>query len=98
MEWSGDRSVPLSVDRDRCGMVGMATTEGRNQLGEFLKARRQELQPTDLGLPGTSDSRRRAQGLRREEVAALSSRTAPASHGGAGRRRCPLTSSDCSTG
>src|SRR5690349_1781601 len=39
----------------------------RTELGEFLKARRAQLQPEDLGLvPGP---RRRAPGLRREEVA-----------------------------
>lgn len=42
----------------------------RNQLAEFLRARRNALQPSDVGLaPG---SRRRTAGLRREEVAALS--------------------------
>lgn len=41
-----------------------------NELGEFLRARRTELRP---GHPASSDPRRRAQGLRREEVAALAS-------------------------
>ncbi|MHA7985231.1 helix-turn-helix transcriptional regulator [Rathayibacter sp. CAU 1779] len=42
-----------------------------NVLGEFLRARRGRLQPTDLGLPqGTGN--RRTPGLRREELAALS--------------------------
>ncbi len=44
--------------------------EHLNQLGDFLKARRMEVQPKDVGLPNPS-GRRRAQGLRREEVAAL---------------------------
>lgn len=39
------------------------------ELGAFLKARRSELGPADLGLPSTH--RRRVQGLRREEVAQL---------------------------
>lgn len=51
----------------------MSTTDRRNELGEFLKARRQELRPELVGLPASSDSRRRAKGLRREEVAALAS-------------------------
>ncbi|MEU4466834.1 helix-turn-helix domain-containing protein [Streptomyces sp. NPDC024017] len=40
-----------------------------NELGEFLKARRAELSPTDVGLRG--GQRRRVSGLRREEVALL---------------------------
>lgn len=39
------------------------------QLGEFLRARRDQLRPQDVGLP--SGSRRRAPGLRREEAALL---------------------------
>ena len=38
-----------------------------NELGEFLKARRAELTPSDVGLRG--GQRRRVKGLRREEVA-----------------------------
>jgi transcriptional regulator with XRE-family HTH domain len=38
-------------------------------LGQFLRARRDRSQPEDFGLPG--GQRRRAPGLRREEVAAL---------------------------
>lgn len=41
-------------------------------LGEFLKARRAELRPRDVGLPDTGTQRRVA-GLRREEVALLAS-------------------------
>jgi transcriptional regulator with XRE-family HTH domain len=40
-----------------------------NELGEFLKARRAELTPSDVGLRG--GPRRRVKGLRREEVALL---------------------------
>ncbi|GAB3935919.1 helix-turn-helix domain-containing protein [Kribbella albertanoniae] len=40
------------------------------ELGEFLKARRAELTPRDVGLPETRQ-RRRVPGLRREEVALL---------------------------
>ncbi|NJA57127.1 helix-turn-helix domain-containing protein [Streptomyces sp. NEAU-H3] len=42
----------------------------RKQLAEFLRSRRTALQPVDVGLP--SGARRRAPGLRREEVASLS--------------------------
>jgi transcriptional regulator with XRE-family HTH domain len=42
---------------------------GKSALGEFLRARRQALQPEDLGL--YRGPRRRADGLRREEVAEL---------------------------
>lgn len=42
-----------------------------NELGEFLKARRAELTPRAVGLPGGGP--RRVQGLRREEVALLAS-------------------------
>ncbi|MEV8438262.1 helix-turn-helix domain-containing protein [Actinosynnema sp. NPDC051121] len=41
-----------------------------DELGEFLKARRAELNPRAVGLP-ESDRRRRVTGLRREEVAVL---------------------------
>ena len=40
-----------------------------NDLGEFLRTRREQLRPADVGLPETG--RRRTPGLRREEVAAL---------------------------
>jgi transcriptional regulator with XRE-family HTH domain len=43
-------------------------------LAEFLRRRREALQPEDVGLPRTA--RRRTSGLRREEVAALSSMSA----------------------
>lgn len=41
-----------------------------NELGTFLKTRRSELTPRDVGLPATGGQRRVA-GLRREEVASL---------------------------
>lgn len=40
------------------------------ELGQFLRARRGELDPATLGLPPTEPGRRRVSGLRREEVAA----------------------------
>ena len=50
----------------------MAVDDARhNEIGEFLKARRVEIRPEDVGLPAAANSRRRARGLRREEVAAL---------------------------
>ncbi|MEI5099372.1 helix-turn-helix domain-containing protein [Streptomyces sp. PmtG] len=55
-------------------MTGTATSAAtgtpRRELGGFLRAHRELLSPADVGLPGTP--RRRAPGLRREEVAALS--------------------------
>ncbi|WP_426323362.1 helix-turn-helix transcriptional regulator [Microbacterium sp. E-13] len=42
----------------------------RSELGRFLRQRRESLQPEDVGM--TRGPRRRTQGLRREEVAALS--------------------------
>lgn len=47
-----------------------AASELRLGLGGFLRAHRERLSPGDVGLPDTA--RRRAKGLRREEVAALS--------------------------
>ncbi|MER6912535.1 helix-turn-helix transcriptional regulator [Streptomyces sp. NPDC000594] len=43
-----------------------------HELGEFLKARRAEVSPRTVGLPGTG-AKRRVKGLRREEVALLAS-------------------------
>ncbi|MEV0697138.1 helix-turn-helix domain-containing protein [Saccharopolyspora sp. NPDC050389] len=48
----------------------MSNNARRNELGEFLKARRSELSPHMVGLPDTGGSRR-VKGLRREEVALL---------------------------
>ncbi|MFI9584654.1 helix-turn-helix transcriptional regulator [Streptomyces sp. NPDC052236] len=47
-----------------------AQTVLRRELGSFLRAHRERLTPSDVGLPSTP--RRRTSGLRREEVAALS--------------------------
>jgi transcriptional regulator with XRE-family HTH domain len=44
-------------------------TRSRGELSDFLKSRRAKLSPEDVGLP--NGTRRRAQGLRREEVASL---------------------------
>jgi transcriptional regulator with XRE-family HTH domain len=45
----------------------MAVNPEINPLGEFLRARREQIQPAGIGLPDTG--RRRVRGLRREEVA-----------------------------
>lgn len=47
----------------------------RNALGEFLRARRRLLSPAEVGIPGTG--RRRAPGLRREELAMLAGISMP---------------------
>jgi transcriptional regulator with XRE-family HTH domain len=46
-----------------------ATTTRRDQLGDFLRRRREALSPAEAGLPG--GGRRRTPGLRRDEVAGL---------------------------
>lgn len=43
---------------------------GKARLGEFLRTRRSQLRPEDLGIPGYGE-RRRVPGLRREELALL---------------------------
>ncbi|MEV6128979.1 helix-turn-helix domain-containing protein [Streptomyces violaceusniger] len=48
----------------------MTPAPAPRELGAFLKARRAQLAPQDLGLPET-DSRRKVAGLRRQEVAQL---------------------------
>lgn len=45
-------------------------TERRRQLADFLRTCRERLQPEDVGIPDRK-TRRRAKGLRREEVATL---------------------------
>ena len=47
----------------------MQRSKLRQQLGDFLRARRDQLRPEDFGLP--AGRRRRAPGLRREEAALL---------------------------
>ena len=47
----------------------MLGTMDKQELGEFLRSRRERLHPADVGLP--SGPRRRTPGLRREEVAVL---------------------------
>ncbi|WP_121830728.1 helix-turn-helix domain-containing protein [Streptomyces sp. S1] len=50
----------------------MGKEANRTELGQFLKARRAELTPADVGLP-EDGTQRRVPGLRREEVAQLAS-------------------------
>jgi transcriptional regulator with XRE-family HTH domain len=50
-------------------MVRAKSAEQRRELGEFIRAHRQRLAPSAIGLP--AGSRRRTPGLRREEVAQL---------------------------
>ncbi|KTR04639.1 hypothetical protein NS184_11295 [Curtobacterium luteum] len=45
------------------------TEQQRRELGTFLRARRERVRPTEVGLPGSP--RRRTPGLRREELAML---------------------------
>lgn len=49
----------------------MSTPGRTNSLGTYLRERRAEISPEDVGLPTPTNARRRARGLRREEVAAL---------------------------
>jgi hypothetical protein len=49
--------------------VSIRGDERRAELGEFLKARRAQVSPEDVGLP--PGGRRRTPGLRREELAQL---------------------------
>lgn len=49
----------------------MSTPGRTNSLGMYLRERRAEIVPEDVGLPRPANARRRARGLRREEVAAL---------------------------
>jgi len=46
--------------------------QARAELGAFLRARRAQLRPADVGLTGGTRGRRRTPGLRREEVAQIS--------------------------
>lgn len=48
----------------------MPSTQQRQELGAFLRARRQALRPDDVGVP-EGVNRRRTPGLRREEIAQL---------------------------
>src|SRR5918997_4325091 len=47
----------------------MVDEERRKEIGDFLRQKRKQVQPADVGLP--AGARRRTPGLRREEVAQL---------------------------
>ena len=68
---SGGRNLPPHnrPARSYDGVMSPAANH-RHELGEFLKARRAQLKPHDVGLPDGSSPRKVA-GLRREEVAQL---------------------------
>ncbi|MET7511166.1 helix-turn-helix transcriptional regulator [Streptomyces albidoflavus] len=51
----------------------MSRNAHRRELGAFLKARRAELTPAEVGLPAAGTGMRRVAGLRRQEVALLAS-------------------------
>lgn len=55
----------------RATLDRMAGSPHLQELGEFLKVRRAQLTPAQVGLPEYGHSRRRVPGLRREEVAQL---------------------------
>jgi len=50
-------------------MTGAMSAEQRRELGEFVRAQRERLRPSEIGLP--AGARRRTPGLRREEMAQL---------------------------
>lgn len=65
----GEISPPMNIPGS-CDTCGMAVDTNRSELGTFLKNRRGQLSPSQVGLPEGSGTRRVA-GLRREEVATL---------------------------
>jgi transcriptional regulator with XRE-family HTH domain len=67
MTVTGARGDPPAVPDRQPGPAG--ATSRRAELGHFLKARRSEVSPHDVGMP--PGPRRRTPGLRREEVALL---------------------------
>jgi hypothetical protein len=61
----------------------------RRELARFLRQRREDLRPTDIGLP--AGQRRRTRGLRRQEVAQLAHMSVAANPGGPHRRAAVVT-------
>jgi hypothetical protein len=57
------------TDTDSLAWAGRYWVALMTEFGEYLRRRRAELQPADVGLPHTAF--RRVAGLRREEVAQL---------------------------
>ncbi len=66
---SGGQSIGSFVVTYESKKAVARSERRREELGNFLKARRARLSPADFGMPG--GSRRRTPGLRREEVALL---------------------------
>jgi transcriptional regulator with XRE-family HTH domain len=60
---------PYPGTRDEVILVSKATPTRRDELADFLRSRREALQPEDVGI--ARGERRRTPGLRREEVAQL---------------------------
>lgn len=75
----------------RCATMSQVTHDpSRDAIGDYLRRRRSELRPVDVGLPPDGNPRRRAPGLRREEVAELASLSADYyTRIEQGRRRAP---------
>jgi transcriptional regulator with XRE-family HTH domain len=71
--FAGDGFCPLT-DEPRRFILDVVTpgTDRARAVGDFLKARRAELMPSDIGLPDVG-TRRKVEGLRREEVALVAS-------------------------
>ena len=67
---SRGRNLPSHLPFFESTMDGMSPAPVPGELGAFLKARRAQLSPHDVGLPETG-TRRKVAGLRREEVAQL---------------------------
>src|SRR3984957_1093759 len=63
------QELSLSTDQIRPGRLSGSGERRRAELADFLRRRRANLQPADVGLAG--GGRRRTPGLRREEVAQL---------------------------
>lgn len=67
---SQDRQFAHTVSEASLDVMA-SKTPYLHELGDFLKARRSELTPAEVGLPEHGLGRRRVKGLRREEVAQL---------------------------
>jgi len=66
--------LPVSPDCTRCAGVDRLRVMASDGLGEYLRARRSQVTPADVGLPDVG--LRRVSGLRREEVALLAGMSA----------------------
>ena len=66
---SAGEGVPTKETLDRRVRRSLHTVENKRELGDFLRARREQVMPTDVGL--SDEGPRRVKGLRREELASL---------------------------